>query len=250
MREVTRADRAGGQPGGPGRSRLFFRSLKKISGVRGERSERLVELLTAPARLTESVHAAGATACAGTVSGGGSCDDCPNRRRAGGQPECGAARRRCRAVPRPGGAARPGQGPTRAVAPLPPGPASARRSRDQLVRAPGAGSRHLRAGRGRRLPGREDGTETWDGGGLGAGPRRGVSADFRTGTSAPGSGEFEVELASAHQGTVVSAGRSAWRRTGESARRLILTVMLSPLVMISPGVSGKRRWRVSGVAPW
>src|ERR1019366_4882145 len=36
-----------------------------------------------------------------------------------------------------------------------------------------------------------------------------------------------------HQGTVVSAGRRAWRRTGEQARRLVLTVMLSPVLMIS-----------------
>src|SRR5205823_7633773 len=45
----------------------------------------------------------------------------------------------------------------------------------------------------------------------------------------------------------LSAGRLDWRRTGEQARRLSVTVMVSPLLMMVPGVSRKRRWRVPGV---
>ena len=51
-----------------------------------------------------------------------------------------------------------------------------------------------------------------------------------------------------HQGTVVSAGRLAWRRTGEYARRSMRTVIWSPLMLMVPELSRKRRWRVSGVA--
>jgi len=51
-----------------------------------------------------------------------------------------------------------------------------------------------------------------------------------------------------HQGTRVSAGRSALRRTGEKARRSSRTVMVLASVVIWPGVSRKRRWMVSGVA--
>jgi len=50
------------------------------------------------------------------------------------------------------------------------------------------------------------------------------------------------------QGTVVAGGRSALGRTGEWARRSKRTVIVSPLVMIWPGISMKRRWMVSGVA--
>ena len=51
-----------------------------------------------------------------------------------------------------------------------------------------------------------------------------------------------------HQGTVVSAGRLAWRRRGEYARRSMRTVIWSPLMLMVPELSRKRRWRVSGVA--
>ena len=43
-----------------------------------------------------------------------------------------------------------------------------------------------------------------------------------------------------YQGTVVSAGRSAPRKTGEQARRLIFTVIPVLSLMISPGASRKR----------
>ena len=50
-----------------------------------------------------------------------------------------------------------------------------------------------------------------------------------------------------HQGIVMSVGSSAWRSTGEYARLSMRMVVVSLLLVISPGVWRNRRWRTSGV---
>ena len=49
---------------------------------------------------------------------------------------------------------------------------------------------------------------------------------------------------------VVSARRSDWRRTGEYVRRLRVTVMVSPWLVMVPEVSRNRRWNNHRCQQW
>jgi len=75
-----------------------------------------------------------------------------------------------------------------------------------------------------------------------------ANADFHAGGSAPPSGEFVADDASAPPGDAVSAGSWALRRTGVKARRSSRTVMVSASVWIWPGSPGRRPHPVTSAA--